>query len=134
MVTGLARRTSGAFGITPAAATGLGAIVGAAGAAGATDGPPATLLGDVPAGAGVVALEASAGETLGDVCVVACVGAGASRCTLRTNFISKKPITNTTTPTMSGIGEIRLLRATAGRRGTTGALAGFSGRFSWRYE
>src|SRR5205823_2895845 len=65
LVTGLALRTSGAFGITPAAATGFGEIVGAAGAAGATDAPLATPLGDVPAGAGVAALAASAGDTLG---------------------------------------------------------------------
>src|SRR6266478_3167888 len=134
-VTGFALRTSRSPGA--AAATAVGATVAADDTVGATDGADATLPGALAAGPGGKGLEPVTGDALGDVCAVDSPFPGASRCTFRSNFITEKPTTNTTIPKISGIGEMRsrpVRRAVAGRRGTTGALTGFSGRFSCRYE
>src|SRR6478736_6910962 len=133
LVTGFALRTSGSPGAvesaakalrvsgTPCVATGdaTGALVATAamfGAAVALD-PP----------------EATAGAAVGDVCALEVPRAGASLCTLRKNFMARKPSTKTAIPTMSGIGETRLLPPVrpgeAGRR-TTGAEIGFARSFS----
>ena len=87
------------------------------------------------AAAGLDPPEATAGVAVGDVCALVPPRPGASRCTLRRNFIPRKPITKTTTPTMRGIGETRLVPpVAAGRRRTTGAETGFARSFSCRYE
>src|SRR4029434_6174609 len=51
---------------------------------------------------GAAAPEATAGGAVDDVCVVP--RPGACRCTLRRNFIPRKPTTKTTMPTISGVG------------------------------
>src|SRR4029453_1970833 len=90
------------------------------------------------AAAGLDPPVATAGVAVADVCALEPPLPGASRCTLRRNFIPRKPTTKTTIPTMRGIGETRLLppvrRGAAGRRRTTGAETGFARSFSWRYE
>src|SRR5215475_4856937 len=135
LVTGFALRTSGspdacAVELTakalrvsggPRVETGdaSGALVAAAPTFGAT--------------AGVDPPEATAGVAVDDVSVLP--RPGASRCTLRRNFIPRKPTTKTTIPTMSGIGETRLLLpVAAGRRRTPGGETGLTPSFSWRYE
>src|SRR4029077_85336 len=133
--TGLALRTSGSLGLAETAATAFRTTVGATEADGATVGADATAPGDVSVAPGCPVLGLGTGGALGDTCAVAFPFPGASRCTLRINFITEKPITNTSTPKMSGIGEIRSWLVVVGRRRRiTGALTGFSGRFSWRYE
>ena len=78
------------------------------GAGGATVGADATApRNDVSVVPGCPALGLGTGDALGDTCAVDSACPGASRRTLRINFITEKPITNTSTPKMSGIGEIR---------------------------
>src|SRR6476659_948291 len=116
------------MGAAGAAAIAVGATGAGGDAAGATDGADATLPSALAAGPG---LEAGT-DGAADACAVVSVCAGASRRTFISNFITEKPITNTTIPKISGIGEIRSPRprAATGRRGTTGALTGFGGWFS----
>src|SRR4030095_13401648 len=135
LVTGFALRTSGspAAGAVELTAKALrvsgGPRVGTGDATGALVAAAPTL----GAAAGVDPIEATAGVAVDDVCVLP--RPGASRCTLRRNFIPRKPTTKTTMPTMSGIGETRLLGpVAAGRRRATGAETGFARSFSWRYE
>ena len=138
LLTGFALRTSGSADAVEFAAKALrvsgGPSVGTGDATGALV-ATAAMFG---AAAGLDPPEAIAGVTVGDVCALEPPRAGASRCTLRRNFIPRKPTTKTTIPTMSGIGETRLLppvpRVAAGRRRTTGAETGFARSFSWRYE
>src|SRR4030095_695554 len=132
--TGLALRTSGSLEAAGAAATAFRTIVGPTEADGATVGADATAPGDASVVAGCPALGVGTGDAVGETCAVDSPFPGPSRCTLRINFITKKPSTNTTTPTISGIGEIRSELVVGRRRRMTGALTGFSGRFSWRYE
>src|SRR6266481_6984775 len=81
--------------------------------------------------AGLDPPEAMAGVAIGDLCAVDSPRPGASRCTLRKNFMAKKPITKTRTPKMSGIGETRLFPPLGtARRRTTGAETGFARSFS----
>ena len=81
--------------------------------------------------AGLDPPEAIAGVAIGDLCAVDSPRPGASRCTLRKNFMAKKPITKTRTPKMSGIGETRLFPPLrTARRRTTGAETGFARSFS----
>src|SRR5215475_13695987 len=135
LVTGFALRTSGspdadtveltakALRVSGGPRDGTGDATGALVAAAPTFG----------AAAGVDPPEATAGVAVDSVCVLPCPGA--SRFTLRRNFIPRKPTTKTTLPTMSGIGETRLLGpAAAGRRRASGAETGFARSFSWRYE
>src|SRR5437899_1021099 len=128
--TGLAFRTSGSLGVEAAAiALANGGLLEAIEADGATVGADATLLGDVSVVAGCPVLGLETGDALGDTWAVDSACPGASRRTLRINFITEKPTTNTSTPKMSGIGEIRWGLVVVGRRRrTTGALIGFSGR------
>src|SRR5262245_41171466 len=138
LVTGFAFRTSGspdagavelaakAFRVSggPSVGTGdaTGALVAAAPLFGAAGPDPPVATAGVPV-AYVFALELPF--------------PGASRCTLRRNFIPRKPTTKTTIPTMSGIGETRLLPPVATGRlrcRTTGAETGLARSFSWRYE
>src|SRR5580765_2653964 len=139
LVTGFALRTSGSAGaVVESAAKALrvsgGPCVGTGDATGALV-ETAAMFG---AAVGLDPPEATAGVAVADVCAVELPRAGASLCTLRKNFMPRKPSTRTTTPTMSGIGETRLLppvpRVAAGRRRTTGAETGFARSFSWRYE
>src|SRR5262249_18004771 len=133
--TGLALRTSGSLATAGAAATAFRTTVGPTGADGATVGADATAPGDVSVVPGCPALGLGTGDALGDTCAVDSACPGASRRTLRINFITEKPTTNTRTPKMSGIGEMRSGLVVVGRRRRmTGALTGFSGRFSWSYE
>src|SRR5512132_984194 len=138
LVTGFALRTSGSAGAVELTAKALrvsgGPTVGTGDATGA-------LVATAPtfgAAAGLDPPEATAGVTVGDVCALELPRPGVSLCTLRKNFMPRKPTTKTTTPTMSGIGETRLLPpvrpVAAGRRRTTGAETGFARSFSWRYE
>src|SRR5262245_56583209 len=104
LVTGFALRTSGPLEAVESTANAL-----------RVSGVPSVGTDDF-IGAGVVAApifaapvgleppEASAGVALGDVCALEFPRLGASRCTLRKNFIAKNPITKTSTPKMSGIG------------------------------
>src|SRR5215831_15603184 len=136
LLTGFALRTSGLPDAVEPTAKALrvsgGPSVGTGEAAGAVVAAAPTLV--APAGLGPP--EATAGVAVDDACTVAPPRPGASRCTLRRNFIPKKPITKTRTPKMSGIGETRLLPppVAAGRRRTTGAETGLVRSFSWRYE
>src|SRR6478735_3833053 len=138
LVTGFALRTSGSAGAVESAAKALrvsgGPSVGTGDATGALV-ATAAMFG---AAVGLDPPEATAGVAVADVCAVEFPRPGASLWTLRKNFMPRKPSTRTTTPTMSGIGETRLLppvrRVAAGRRRTTGAETGFARSFSWRYE
>src|SRR4029450_11891622 len=133
--TGLALRTSGSLGAGGAAATAIRTTVGPTEADGATVGADAIAPGEASVAPGCPTFGLGTGDALGATCAVDSPFPGASRCTLRINFITEKPITNTSTPKMSGIGEIRSWLVVVGRRRRiTGALTGFSGRFSWRYE
>src|SRR4030095_6735233 len=105
--TGFALRTSGSFGFAETAATAFGTTVGATETDGATVGADATASCDVPVTAGCPPLGLGTGDALGDTCAVGSPLPGARRCTFRINFITKKPTTNTSTPKISGIGEIR---------------------------
>src|SRR5215831_6724185 len=140
LVTGFALRTSGSpdAGAVEVTAKALrvsgGPRVGTGDATGA-------LVATAPmfgAAAGLDPSEATAGVAVADVCALEFPRPGASRCTLRRNFIPRKPTTKTTIPTMSGVGETRLLSpvrlGAAGRRRTTGADTGLARSFSWRYE
>src|SRR5438094_2600077 len=137
LLTGFALRTSGSPDALESAAKALrvsgSPSVGTGEAAGAIVAAAPTLV--PPAGRDPLP-GATAGVAVGDACAVDTPRPGASRCTLRRNFIPKKPITKTSTPKMSGIGETRLLPppVEAGRRRTTGAETGFARSFSWRYE
>src|SRR5438128_11129961 len=95
------------------------------------DGADATVLGALATGTG---LEAGTGDVLGDVCAVDSPRPGVSRCTFKSNFITVKPITNTTLPKISGIGEMRSRPPVTGRRGPTGALAGLAHTFARRQD
>src|SRR5436190_8282521 len=135
LVTGFALRTSGSAGAVEPAAKALrvsgGPCVGTGDATGAVV-ATAPMFG---AAVGFNPLEATAGLAVGDVCALELPRPGASRCTLRRNFIPRNPTTKTTIPTMSGIGETRLFPPVGeGRRRTTGAETGFARSFSWRYE
>src|SRR4030095_13521791 len=133
--TGLALRVSASLGPGEPAATAFRTTVGATDAGGATVGADATAPGDASVAPGCPALGLGSGDALGDTCAVESACRGPSRRTLRINFITEKPTTNTSTPKMSGIGEMRSWLVVVGRRRRiTGALTGFSGRFSWRYE
>src|SRR5439155_26239771 len=124
LLTGFALRTSGPLDAVELAAKALrvsgGPTVGIGDA-------PGALVATAPmfgAAAGLDPPEATAGVAVGNVCPPELARPGASRCTLRKNFIPRKPTTKTTIPTMSGIGETRLLPPApveAGRRRTTGA-------------
>src|SRR5205823_9821540 len=99
----------------PAVAT--GEVAASGGAVGATVEADATVPGDASAVLGCPALRLGTGDALGEICAVDADFPGASRCTLRINFITEKPTTNTSTPKMSGIGEMRSGPAVgAGRR------------------
>src|SRR5262249_37830990 len=101
LLTGFARRTSGSPGAVELAANAFrvsgGPKVGPGEASGAV--VPAALT-FVPA-PGLDPPEASTGLALGEACALGPARPGASRCTLRRNFIPKKPITKTSTPKMS---------------------------------
>src|SRR5437764_1026729 len=125
-LTGLARRTSGSLGRAEPAATAFGTTVGATETDGATVGTDATLPGDVSVAPCCPALGLGTGVVLGDTCAVDSDFPGASRRTLRIICITEKQITNTSTPKISGIGEIRSGLVVVGpRRPTTGAATGF---------
>src|SRR5690242_19288121 len=115
--------------MTAAAAMGFGVAVGATEIAGAADAAAATAAGEVPAAGGALGFGAVAGEALGETCAVDCECAGARRCTLRINFMTPKPITRTTIPKISGIGDTRSLPPppSRGRRGAAGRLLGTTG-------
>src|SRR6058998_2707353 len=123
LLTGFALRTSGSPDPVDLAAKALrvsgGPTVGTGDATGA-------LVATAPmfgAAAGLDPPEATAGVAVGNVCALEPPRPGASRCTFRSNFITEKPITNTTIPKISGIGEIRSRPVgVAGRRGIAGAL------------
>src|SRR4029077_4612347 len=124
--TGLAFRTSGALVAPAPAATAFRTTVGPTEADGATVGADAIAPGDASVAPACTAFGLGTGDALGDTCAVDSACPGASRRTLRINFITEKPITNTSTPKMSGIGEIRSWLVVAGRRRRmTGALTGF---------
>src|SRR6476661_1808025 len=109
LVTGFALRTSGSPGAVESAAKALrvsgGPCVGTGDATGA-------LVATAPtfgAAAGLDPPEATAGVPVADVCALELPRAGASLCTLRKNFIPRKPSTKKAIPTMSGIADTRLL-------------------------
>src|ERR1051325_3841560 len=134
-VTGFALRTSGSPGPVELVAKALRVSGGPGIAAG--DATGALVAAAATVGAGLVPIVATVGVAIADVCTLDPPFPGASRCTLSRNFIPRKPSTKTTIPTMSGIGETRLLPPpllAAGRRLTTGAETGFARSFSWRYE
>jgi hypothetical protein len=132
LLTGFALRTSASPGAVELAAKALRV------SGGPTGDVTGALVATAPtfgAAAGLDPPEATAGLAVGDVCALEPPRPGASRCTLRRNFMPRKPTTKTTTPTMSGIGDTRLFPPVAtGRRRTTGAATGFARSFSWRYE
>src|SRR6266487_1439373 len=134
LLTGFALRTSGSLDAVELAAKALrvsgGPTVGTGEATGA-------LVATAPmfgAAAGLDPTDATAGVAVADVCVLESPRLGASLCKLRKNCMPKKPTIKTTTPTMSGIGETRLLPpappVAVGRRRTTGAETGFARSFS----
>src|ERR1700730_4728744 len=100
LLTGFALRTSGSAGAVELAAQALrvsgGPGVGTGDATGALV-ATAQIFG---AAAGLTPPEATAGFAVGDVCAPDPSRPGASRCTLRKNFMPRKPTTKTTTPTM----------------------------------
>src|SRR6266481_9679930 len=108
LVTGFALRTSGSPDAVELAANALrvsgGPTAGTGDATGALV-APAPLFG---AAVGLDPAEATAGVAVGNVCVLERPRPGASLCTLRKNFMPRKPTTKTTTPTTSGIGDTRL--------------------------
>src|SRR5262245_7385540 len=126
LVTGFALRTSGSAGAVELAAKALRVSAGLSVGTGDTTGALVPAAPTFGATAGLDPAEATVGVAVGDVCALALARPGASRCKLRRNFMPRKPITKTTTPTMSGIGETRLLpgAAAAGRRRTAGAETG----------
>src|SRR5882724_4812911 len=135
LLTGFALRTSGSAGAVEVAAKALRVSGGPSDGTGDATGALVATAPMFGAAAGLDPPEATAGVAVGNVCALEPPRPGASRCTLRKNFMPRKPTTKTTTPTMSGIGETRLLPpVAAGRRRTTGAETGFARSFSWRYE
>src|ERR1700758_5589612 len=135
LLTRFALRTSGSAGAVELAAKALRVSGGPSVGRGEATNALVALVPTFGAAAGLDPPEATAGVALGDVCALVPPRPGASRCTLRRNFIPRKPITKTTTPTMRGIGETRLVPpVAAGRRRTTGAETGFARSFSCRYE
>ena len=119
LVTGFALRTSGSPVESTAKALRVsgGPIVWTGEAIGAAVAPAPPLV----ATAGLDPPEATAGVAIGELCAVDSPRPGASRCTLRKNFMAKNPITKTSTPKMSGIGETRLFPPLGtARRRTTG--------------
>src|SRR6266516_6776398 len=111
LLTGFALRTSGSPDAVELAAKALrvsgGPTVGTGDATGALV-ATAPMFGTA---AGLEPPEETAGVAAGNVCALEPSRPGASRCTLRKNFIPRKPTTKTTTPTISGIGDTRLLPA-----------------------
>src|SRR6476646_4475096 len=138
LVTGFALRTSGSPGAVESTAKALRVSGGPTAGMGDETGAGVATAPMFGAAVGLARPEATAGVAVADVCALGLPRAGASLCTLRKNFIPSKPSTTTAIPTMSGIGETRLLppvpRVAAGRRRTTGAETGFARSFSWRYE
>ena len=125
-------RTSGSPDVARAAETAVafGAIVGMGETGGAVVGADATLRAGVSAVAvGGAIVELGVDLVPGEIWAIGSARLGASRCKLRINFITPKPITNTRIPKMSGIGEMRS-RLPAARRLTTGALTGLGGGLS----
>src|ERR1043166_4362070 len=109
LLTGLALRTSGSAGPVEFAAKALRVSGGPSVETGDATGALAATAPMFGAAAGLDPPEATAGLAVGDVCALEPPRPGASRCTFRRNFIPRKPTTKTTTPTISGIGETRLL-------------------------
>src|SRR5258705_7222385 len=138
LVTGFALRTSGSPGAVELAAKALRVSGGPTAGRGDETGAVVATAPMFGAAVGLDPPEATAGVAVADVCALELPRPGASLCTLRKNFIARNPTTRTTIPTMSGIGETRLLPrvppVAAGRRRTTGAETGFARSFSWRYE
>src|SRR5262245_13142286 len=135
LVTGFALRTSGSAGAVDLAAKALGVSGGPIVATGDATGALVATAAMFGAAVGLDPPVTTAGVAAGEACVLEPLFPGASRCTLRRNFIPRKPTTKTTIPTMSGIGETRLRPpVAAGRRRTTGAETGLARSFSWRYE
>src|SRR4029077_14183741 len=135
LVTGFALRTSGSPGAAGLTATALRVSGGPTAGTGDATGALVPIAPTFGAAVGLDPTEATAGVAVGNVCALEPPRPGASLCTLRKNFMQRKPTTKTTTPTMSGIGETRLLPPVPpGRRRTTGAETGFARSFSWRYE
>src|ERR1043165_3677723 len=135
-VTGFALRTSGSPGPVELAAKALRVSEGPGVAAG--DATGALVATAATGGAGLVPIVPTVVVGVADVGALDPRCRGASRCTLSRNFIPRKPSTKTTIPTMSGMGETRLLPPppllATGRRRATGAETGFARSFSWRYE
>ena len=130
--TGLALRTSGSPDVARAAETAVafGAIVGMGETDGAVVGADATLRAGVSAVAvGGAVVELGVDPVPGEIWAVGSARLGASRCKLRINFITPKPITNTRMPKMSGIGEMRSRLEWRTWR-TAGALTGLGGGLS----
>ena len=135
LVTGFALRTSGSADAVELAAKALRVSGGPNVGTGYATGPVVATAPVFGAAVGFNPLEATAGLAVDDVCAFELPRPGASRCTLRRNFIPRNPTTKTTIPTMSGIGETRLFPPVGERRRrTTGAETGFARSFSWRYE
>src|SRR4029077_3901131 len=136
LVTGFALRTSGSPDAAELTANALRVSGGPTAGKGDATGAVVATAPTFGAAVGLDPTEATAGVAVGNVCALEPPRPGASLCTLRKNFMPRKPTTKTTTPTISGIGETRLLPPPvgAGRRRTTGAETGFARSFSWRYE
>src|SRR5262245_16854662 len=129
LLTGFALRTSGSAGAVELAAKALRVSGGPSVAKG--DATGAVVAAAPTLAAGLDPPDATAGDAVGDVCALEPPRPGARRCTFRRNFIPRKPTTKITIPTMSGIGETRLLPPVAtGRCRTTGAETGFARSFS----
>src|SRR6478736_8381883 len=109
LVTGFALRTSGSPGAVESAAKALRVSGGPCAGTGDVTGAIVATAPMFGAAVGLDPPEATAGFAVADVCAVEFPRAGASLCTLRKNFMPRKPSTKTATPTMSGIGETRLL-------------------------
>src|SRR4029453_13044419 len=122
LLTGFALRTSGSPDAVELAAKALRVSGGPSVETGEATGALVAAAPTFGATAGLDPPEETVGVAIGDVCALELPCPGASRCTLRRNFMPRKPTTKTTTPTMSGIGETRLLPpVAAGRPRTTGA-------------
>src|SRR5262245_38714969 len=131
LVTGFALRTSGSADAVEFAAKALRVSGGPNDGTGDATGALVATAPTFGAAAGLAPPDATSGLAIGDVCALEPPRPGASLCTLRRNFIARKPTTRTTIPTTSGIGETRLVPpAAAGRRRTTGAETDFTRSFS----
>ena len=133
LVTGFALRTSGSAGPVESAAKALRVSGGPTAGTGDATGALVETAAMFGAAVGLNTPEATAGVAVVDVCALELPRAGASLCTLRKNFMARNPSTKTAIPTMSGIGETRLLppvRLVAAGRRTTGAETGFARSFS----